>query len=255
MFLSLKYTKINRFNFKNPSRYLTSELCQYTIYIPLLNHTFRVRYMCYLLKRFVMEKFEKSVPFDPGFSKISFSFIGNIQPVVAEYSKIKANHQKKFWLVRNEGVIAKFIEKSVAFYYGCMLWGSFIKYRFKDNPKIIEGNNTDGLSEEELKDFDCAYEAKAILEYIKSFNRDCLFFLKKPSKISERIVKILENYVEFAKINNNFIGIKKTDEIKLPADFSVFAAFSAPQLDKLCDDIYACIDSSGIEALLALVFN
>lgn len=201
-----------------------------------------------------MKKFENSVPFDPGFSTISFSFIGNIQPILVEYSKLKANHQKKFWLVKNELAVVDFISNSTAFYLGCMLWGAFIHYRFKNNPKLIDGNNTVGLSEEDLQDFDCAYEAKVILEFIKTFNRDCKYFLGRSSKVAENINEILEDYIVFAKINNNFVGIKKTDEIKIPEKFQKIEKLADEQLEKLCEDIYSCVSSVKINDLYKIKF-
>lgn len=199
-----------------------------------------------------MHNFEKSVPFDPGYSNLAFSFIGNVDALKDEYSVLKANHQKKFWLTQNEAEIAEFIKRTTAFYQGCMLWGGFIHSRFKNSPKVIEGNNTENKSAEELKDWDCTCEVTAMLDYIKSFNRDCVYFLKRPFKISSKIVKILENYVEFAQINNNFIGMKKTDEIKLPKDYKVFEQMTDVQLDELCQKIYSCIASKKIEDLLTI---
>lgn len=124
-----------------------------------------------------MKDFDKNVPFDPGFSPLSFSFIENINIVSQDYNRLKANHQKKFWLLKFEPTLIELINKSSAFYLGCMLWGGFIHERFKDNPKEISGNNTKGMSEKELKELDCASESKAILKYIDNINRDYKYFL------------------------------------------------------------------------------
>lgn len=200
----------------------------------------------------LMRKFDTTVPFDPGFSAISFSFIENIEVAKREFSQLKVSHQKKFWLMKYEPVIVEFIEKSTAFYLGCMLWGSFIHFRFKDSPKAITGNTTDELNTVELKELDCATEAKAILEYIKSFDRDCKYFLGRSAKIAPVIKEILENYVEFAGINNNFIGVKTTNDIKIPNAFTHFEKMTPEQLDELCQNIYSVIDSNKIENLLKI---
>lgn len=199
-----------------------------------------------------MKDFKNNVPFDPGFSQLSFSFIENIQVVNNEYSKLKAAHQKKFWLMKFEPTIIELINKCSAFYLGCLLWGGFIHNRFKDNPREIDGNNTKNLSVEEQQELDCAIEAKAILQYLESFDRDCKFFLKRPAKFPSIIKDILKNYVEFAQINNNFLGVNKTDDIKLPKILEHFNNFSNPQLDNLCEKIYSAIDSGKIEALLEI---
>lgn len=201
-----------------------------------------------------MKNFEKAVPFDPGFSQISFSFTGNIQSAIQSFGELKANHQKKFWLTQFEPKIADFINKTTAFYLGCILWGGFIHERFKDNPKEISGNTTTPLSEQELKELDCATEVKAVLDYIQMFNRDCKYFLNRPAKISGVIVEILNSYVEFAQINNNFININETNDVKLPKIIEHFKNLSNEQLDLLCEKIYKVIDSQKIEDLLEIGF-
>lgn len=201
-----------------------------------------------------MKNFDKNVPFDPGFSAISFSFIENIAAANQDFNNLKVPHQKKFWLTRFEPTLVEFINKSTAFYLGCLLWGGFIHYRFKNEPKEISGNNTTGLSGKELDEIDCALEAKAILKFVESFDRDCKYFLKRPSKVSGLIKEILENYIEFAKMNCNFININRTDEIKIPQAVEHFKDLSNEQLDNLCDKIYSAIEANKIENLLELGF-
>ena len=200
-----------------------------------------------------MHKFSKEVPFDPGYSNISFPFLETIDSVIQDYAKLKANHQKKFWLNSSEAQIVAFIRKSTAFYLGCLLWASFIHNRFKDKPKEISGNNISKISDEEFKDFDCAYEVKEILNYIKLLDRDCKYFLNRLAKIPTIIVEILENYVDFAELNNNFRKIKKTSDIKLPKFCDRFSKMTIAELDKLCEQIYSVIESSQIEGLYELI--
>lgn len=201
-----------------------------------------------------MKNFDKTVPFDPGYSKISFSFTQHIGYLTKTYNQLRASHQKKFLLTQIESQALDLIEKSSAFYLGCMLWGAFIHYRFKHAPAEILGNNTTNLSGEELQELDCAAEAKLILQYIENFDKDCKYFLKRPSKVSPLIKEILTNYIEFAKLNNNFININKTNEIKIPQILSHFDNLTNKQLDDLCEKIYTIIDSGKIDALLEIGF-
>lgn len=202
-----------------------------------------------------MKDFSREVPFDPGYQKISFSFAEQITYIANNYNNVKIPHQKKFILTRIEPEILKLINKSSAFYLGCMFWGGFISQKFKDAPKKITGNNTDGLTPEEIKKLDCSAEPKLILDYIKDFDRDCKYFLKRPAKISDLIPQVLNSYIEFAKINNNFVGIKETKDIKLPNAIKHFEKLSDKQLDNLCEKIYEVIDSNSIETLLDLNFH
>lgn len=201
-----------------------------------------------------MKNFEKAVPFDPGFSKISFSFAGNIEVAIQEFNKLKSNAQKKFWLTRFEPAIIEFIDKNTAFYLGCILWGGFIHYRFKDSPKEISGNNTANLTEKELKELDCAKEVKATLDYIRTFDRDCKYFLKRSAKIEPIIIEILENYIKFVEENDNFKNTYNTKDVKIPPVIEHFKNLTIEQLDNLCEKIYAIIESNKIENLLEIGF-
>lgn len=201
-----------------------------------------------------MQNFEDTVPFDPGYSTITFSFIDNISYLTNDKAQLKSLHQKKFRFIQLEPVILDLIKKSTGFYLGCMLWGAFIHYRFKNKPKEITGNNTTALSDDERSALDCASEAKFILEYIKSFDKDCRYFLNRPSKVFSEIIAILNNYVEFSGLNANFVNVKNTSDIKLPSAFEHFASLSDNQLDVLCKSIYQIIDSGKMEKLLELGF-
>lgn len=201
-----------------------------------------------------MNNFKDIVPFDPGYSKISFSFAEQISYVTGSYSQLKAPHQKKFQLSQLEPVILNLINKSTAFYLGCMFWGGFIHERFKNEPKEISGNNTGKMSEEELKELDCGAEAKLIIKYIESFDKDCKYFLKRPAKISDFIIDVLNSYIEFAQINENFIKVCRTNDVKLPQKLEHFKDLSNEQLVFLHKKINNAIDSNKIETLLDLGF-
>lgn len=201
-----------------------------------------------------MEKLKEKVPFDPGFSEISFSFVENIQLATSEFNKLRAFPQKRFWLAKYKPMIIEFINKHAAFYLGCILWGGFIHYQFKDQPKEISGNTTADLSKEELENLDCAIEVKASLDYIKNFDRDCKYFLKHNANISPVIIQILESYIEFAELNNNFIGINRTDQIKLPWAIRHFETLKPEELDTLYKKINSAIESKKIENLLEIGF-
>lgn len=199
-----------------------------------------------------MNNFENSVPFDPGYSKISFSFMEGIAYAVKDYPQLKAPHQKKFRLSQIESSVVDLINKSAAFYLGCLLWGGFLHSRFKDSPKEITGNYAKKLSSEALKDYDCAEETKLMLAYIESFDKDCKYYLKKPAKISSFTIDILKDYGEFAQLNKNFIDVEKTSDIKLPKSFDHFKKLSNEQLDTLHEKIKEVIESGKIENLLKI---
>lgn len=201
-----------------------------------------------------MDNFEKGVPFDPGYSPLSFSFIENIAFITRDYNQMKVLHQKKFKLSQLMPNIMDLINKSAAFYLGCMLWGGFIRYKFKNNPKEITGNHTKKLSKEVAAELDCAEEPKFILTYIENLNKDCKYLLKKPANVPELIIGILNSYIEFAEVNNNFIDVDKTSDIKLPKALSHLENSDKTQLDNLYEKIMSAINARKIEQLLNLGF-
>lgn len=201
-----------------------------------------------------MNNFEKSIPFDPGFSKLSFSFVENIEFAKQSFLSIKAPHQKKFWLMNNESKIIDFINKTTAFYLGCILWGGLVHFRFNNPPREISDNTALTLTDEEKKEINCTKEVRVVLDYIENFDRDCKYFLKRQSKISPSIKEILNSYIEFAQINENFINARKTDDIKVPQAIKHFEGLSKEELDSLCEKIYKTIEAQKIEDLLEIGF-
>lgn len=199
-----------------------------------------------------MQNFDKSVPFDPGYSAIAFAFMNEIDYLTQKFCSVRNPNQKRFELARIEKTLVDIINKSSAFYLGCMLWGGFLHSRFKDSPKPIEGNHADDMTEEEKQNADCAFEVKSLLDFIKTFDRDCKYFLKHPAKIEAKTIEILESYIEFAQINNNFIETKLTSDVMIPKNLAHFDSLSAQDLDRLCEKIYNIIDSKDIEKLLEI---
>ena len=201
-----------------------------------------------------MSNFEKSVPFDPGYSKISFSFLSNVDYVMGSYYQLKTVHQKKFKLSQIENSIVELINRSTAFYLGCQLWGGFLNARFKDSPKEITGNHTTALEGQELEELDCTTETNLILEFIQNFDKDCKYYLKKPSKITPFIIEILKSYNEFAELNKQFVGVYKTNDIKLPTALAHFKDLTNEQLDNLHEQILKNIESGKLDGLLEIGF-
>lgn len=193
-----------------------------------------------------MRNFETTVPFDPGYAPKAFSFIDAIKNTKDCYAQLKSNSQKKAWLPQAETEIVKLIELNAAFYLGCILWGGFLANRFKNDPKKIEGNTTLDLSESEKAELDCAVDAKAALDYIKNFERDCKYFLRRGMKIRPIIKEIYENYVEFAELNNQFINVRTTSDVKTPKAIAHFKDLSDAQLDLLCESIYMIINTEPL---------
>lgn len=193
-----------------------------------------------------MRNFETTVPFDPGYAPKAFSFIEHIKNIKEYYAQLTSNSQKKLWLPQAEPEVLKLIELNAAFHLGCILWGGFLANRFKDSPKVISGNSVLELNELEKAELDCAADAKAALEYIQEFDRDCKYFVRRPMKIRPIIKEIYENYIEFAELNNQFVNTKTTADVKTPKAIAHFKDLSNGQLDVLCESIYMIINTDEL---------
>lgn len=201
-----------------------------------------------------MKQFDNGVPFDPGYSQFAIYFPESIQPIMEELVLIKAPHQKKFKLSLYEAAIKKLINNCAAFYLGCILWGAYINHRFKDAPKEIINNPAENLSKEEKESRDYTEETTFILEFITLMDKNFKYFVKKPFKIDDLVIEIFEAYKEFVLLNDNFMKIKTTGDIRLPEAVKHFKKFDNKKLDLLHKRIIEVIDSGDIDKLLEIGF-
>jgi hypothetical protein len=200
-----------------------------------------------------MVNFEKSVPFDPGFGPNVYDIAENVQAVAFEISKYKSPHQKKFQFSRFEPVLVNLINNNAGFYLGCILWGAYIHFRFKDNPKEISDNAYLDISDEEIININFTQNIDFIINYLPKFNKDCKYFLGKPSRVDKDLIKILENYREFVLLNNGFLRTTDTSNIKIPKDYNYLETMSSEELDLLYNKIEAVIKTGKLEDILNLL--
>ncbi len=200
-----------------------------------------------------MPNFEKSVPFDPGFGPNVYDLRENVEAVAFEISKYKSPHQKKFHFSRFEPALMNIINNNAGFYLGCILWGAYILYRFKDNPKEISGNPYVGVSEEQLKDINFTQNIDFLIEYLPKFDKDCRFFLGKPSRISEDLNKILESYREFVLLNGGFVKTVSSSDVQIPESYKYLEKLNRDELDSMYGKIKAIIETGKLEEILSLL--
>lgn len=196
----------------------------------------------------------QKVPFDPGFSKLSICFPRDSFSFLDEIKVLKQNHQKKFAFTNLENQIVPIVKLCASFYLGCVLWGSYLFWKYKNNPKEIEGNPIFSLSEEEKNKLDYNDEIDFILGFLDKFEKSAKFYLNRASRINPEYIKYFEVYKQFVKLNNDFKNLKFTNEIKLPAEVSHFENHSEQKLDDLKQKINEIINSENIENILDLGF-
>lgn len=201
-----------------------------------------------------MTEEKQKVPFDPGYSDIAVEFPTEVNDFLDEIATLKQNHQKKFAFVNLENQIVPLVKNSAAFYAGCVVWGSYLFWKYKEDPREIEGNNVLSLSEEDKDKFAGNQPVDFILDFIDGFDKSAKYYLKRSSRIPRDCVKYFEVYKKFAELNNYFKNLKYTNEIKLPEETAHFENYDEQKLEKIKDKIYEVINSGKLETLLETGF-
>jgi len=194
------------------------------------------------------------VPFDPGFSKLSTTFPKEAFDYLGEIAHLKQNHQKKFAFTHLETQIVPIVKLCASFYLGCILWGSYLYWKYKTDAREIEGNPLSSISEEAIDELNYSKEIDFILSFIDKFEKSSQYYLKRSSRINHEHLKYFESYKQFIDLNNDFKYLKFTNEIKLPAEVSHFETHSEQRLDELKQKIEEVINSGELENILKLDF-
>ena len=177
----------------------------------------------------------EKVPFDPGIGKHVNCFSQDIQYLMSQVLAAKSPNQRKFKFQLIYPKILASFEKITGFYCGCLLWAFYIKNSKNCEEKEITGNNFYGQDFENNDKFDFLYEINFLIDYFDKFHKDVKFFLNKPIKLDEIWHEIAIIYKNFLEINNNFVKIKTTNDLKIPQEFN--PNISLEIIKKLFDEI------------------
>ena len=194
-----------------------------------------------------MHKDEK-VNFDPGFHKFSLKFPDEIPLILEELAKLKQPHQRKFEFQKLEAQVVPMIKTCAALYLGCILWGCYLHYRYRDDSREIQGNPA---KEADINP-DYKTEIEFILGNIEKLDKASVYYLKRPFRIDKKLVDYFKVYGEFVEINNEFTELDITADIKIPASFTYFKDYTNVKLDELKQKIDEIIETGRIEKILEL---
>ncbi|MCR4881099.1 MAG: hypothetical protein K6A44_04010 [bacterium] len=190
-------------------------------------------------------KKQNTVPFDPGFAPYVLVFSITYDYMQIEVRKFKNATQRKMKYKSLEGPIMRLCDNLIAFYFGCMLYGGYLKNKYKSQVEI-SGNDFLGANIDECKSGDVMIEVLSLEKFIK--NNDKNPFATK--KINPVYAVVIDSYKEFLDVNEYFTNVKFTSDIKLPKAFSFMDNFSDDQIDDVFETINGAIDSKKIEKLL-----
>lgn len=152
-----------------------------------------------------------NVQFDPGFIQHMSAFEPNIQYVYNSLNSCRNFNQKKMQFKMFYPKIQSLLKNYLGFYLGCILWAVYIKSL---GEKPIAGNLCYGGDFSETETLE---EVDFIKSYIEQLKKDAKYYLGQNFSIDEESIKVLDAYREFLKLNEGFVKVQTTTDVKLPA--------------------------------------
>lgn len=153
---------------------------------------------------------ENDVPFDPGFIQHISAFEPNIEYVYNTLNSYSNFNRKKQQFKMFYPQIQSLLKNYLGFYLGCILWAVYIT-QFDNKP--ITGNLCYGG---EYSENDTLEEVDFITKYIERLKKDVKYYTGQNFSIDSESMNILDAYREFLKINEGFVKVSTTSDIKLP---------------------------------------
>lgn len=148
--------------------------------------------------------------FDPGYSQHLVSLIFSLEDMYGDINKFKNLGQKKFRFKQYYPGILKLIRQNTAFYLGCLLWATYLS---NQETGEITGNYCLGKEYDEHKSL---IELDFLIKFSQTFSKDTKYYMGIDYKFPEEDESLLGTYREFAVLNEGFVNIKSTSDLKLP---------------------------------------
>lgn len=190
------------------------------------------------------------VTFDPGITQHGPVLEEDILEQISGASKLKAINQRKFQLQLLEGKVFKLLHTAACIYRGCVVYGSTLASKYKEPPAEIFDNPMLTLSKEERDELDLTDEPKFMYKIYQSLNKTISFNLKRKSKLPDYIEDCINTYIEFVSLNNHFLDLKTTDQLKLPEKTKHFLDYPPETIDKIEEKIMKIAKQGTIEEFL-----
>lgn len=185
--------------------------------------------------------FDDGVQFDPGFVAHITAFIPNIEYVYGSLDRYRNFGQKKSQFKMFLPKLTSLLDDYIAFYAGCMLWASAIK-TLKGKPVL--NNFCCGA---EYNEKETTAEVDFVKTFYEHFPKDVKYYTGKDFALDDKKFEILKNYREFLIANKGFTGVKTTDDIMLPPDFT-----EIKEADKVINKIEEVVESGNLTELYDL---
>lgn len=184
-----------------------------------------------------------NVQFDPGFIQHMSAFEPNIQYVYNSLNSCRNFNQKKMQFKMFYPKIQSLLKNYLGFYLGCILWAVYIKSL---GEKPITGNLCYGGDFSETETLE---EVDFIKSYIEQLKKDAKYYLGQNFSIDEESIKVLDAYREFLKLNEGFVKVQTTADVKLPANLK---SVDETGLKEILVGIEQVIENGKLHELFAL---
>ena len=134
---------------------------------------------------------KNTIQFDPGFAPIVMNSIGQVGYVYYMFNAVKNVKIKRQNFFTVSIKLEKLLKENIAFYLGCLLWGTYISQFDKE----IEGNKLLG---EECSEDEYTSEINFLIDFIENqYPRDYKYYKSKQYIPDEKYLPILKAYREF----------------------------------------------------------
>ena len=193
---------------------------------------------------------QKTVPFDPGITKYYPIMDINLLNQIEGISKLKATNQRKFQFQILEKQLASPLETITAIYYGCVIYGSTLAFKYKETPMQITDNPILIMPDDKLKSIDNTFEPKFILEVYQKLNKNILFNMKRKGNLLPEPEKYINPYIKFVELNNHFKDLKSTDQIRIPEETQHFSSYSEEKLNQIEELLFELGKNGNIKEIL-----
>lgn len=184
-----------------------------------------------------------NVQFDPGFIQHMSAFEPNIQYVYNSLNSCRNFNQKKMQFKMFYPKIQSLLKNYLGFYLGCILWAVYIKSL---GEKPIAGNLCYGGDFSETETLE---EVDFIKSYIEQLKKDAKYYLGQNFSIDEESIKVLDAYREFLKLNEGFVKVQTTADVKLPTSLK---SVDEAGLKEILVGIEQVIENGKLHELFAL---
>lgn len=187
----------------------------------------------------------ESVAFDPGIGDYVTNLYNEAYIIENDLIQIPQFPRKSRYYNIACKNIYKAILNNYSFYKGCLAWAYYI---INNNANAdISANPFLAYTEEQKAQYSPTETVDFFIEYLDKFISDIKYYHVKNINLPEDIKEFLVIYREFVAMNEGFINISRTSDLKLPENYKQDK--SLEDIKQIIDDAISSGDLSNLSVL------